>query len=138
MNPVTVDIKDLLVEKSIGEWGTIKESVWGIFIGKEPDNPTNTITLYDTPGVVGKQFDNKRHFFHSAFQIRVRSIDYLDSYAKAQACIKALDRYGKFQVEPNTSYDNIIMEDEPLALPEDSQGRTIFVTNGIAYRREIA
>ena len=135
MNAITVDIKSILVKKGIGEFGSIKESVWGIFIGKEPDNPTNTITLYITPGTVEKQFNNDRHFYHSAFQIRVRASDYKKAYEKANKCISALDRFGNTTIDDMT-YNNILMDDEPIPLPRDSQGRILFVVNGVAFRRK--
>lgn len=136
MNPVTVDMKDILVAEGIGEWGVTKETVWCIFIGKEPDNPTNTITLYITPGVVQKQYNDNRHFYNSTFQVRVRSVDYELAYKKTMECFEALDRIGSFVVDSNVLYNNVIMEDEPTPLQKDSQGRTIFVINGTAFRRK--
>jgi len=139
MNPITEDIKDFLVEAGAGEFGVIKESVWGIFIGKEPDEPTNTITLYITPGIVEKQMNNDRHFYHSAFQIRVRSNNYKQAYAKTVECSDALDRIGSsVNEQTNTIYNNIVIDDEPLPLPKDTKSRSIFVVNGTAFRRKIA
>jgi len=137
MNPVSVDIKDLLVADGLGEFAGTASAQWAIFISEEPDKPNMTITIYDTPGeAADKVMDGGAdHFMHSGFQLRVRAKRYLTAHAHIEECRKALDRRGKFKID-KTHYDNINMDPEPLPIGKDSQGRHTFTINGIGYRQE--
>lgn len=135
MKPCSEHMKDLLVEKGVGKFAATGEAQWGIFVGSEPSQPDNVITVYDVPGVVQKTMSEPNHFFQSGFQVRVRSRDYLTAHAKTEECRKALDRIGKFEKD-GIWYDNVTMDDEPLPLGEDNNNRRIFVVNGTAYRQE--
>jgi hypothetical protein len=141
MNPVSEDIKDLLVKDDLGVFTNYSEDKVGIFISEQPSKPNNTITIYDVTGTADKVYGGgSNHFMHSAFQLRVRGTKYLEAWQRMEACRKALDRRGKFVVQDKvggvTKYDNIIMDPEPLPFPKDSESRHTFTLNGIAFRQE--
>jgi hypothetical protein len=46
-----------------------------------------------------------------------------------------LDRYGKFD-KGGASYDNIVMDGEPIYLRKDEKSRHIWVVNGTAFRTQ--
>jgi len=142
MNPVCEDIKDLLVGEGVGVFASTKPNEWSIQVGDEPDSPSRTITIYDTPSTADKTFDSDRHFHHSSFQVRVRGKKYLSAHAKCEECRRTLDRYTTKVDGPKVAlsfgdmrYDNITMDNEPLPLGQDSKGRFIFVVNGTAFRQ---
>ena len=136
MNPVSLDIMNLLVEDGKGEFASTKEITWGLFIAEEPPTPNQTVTVYDVMGSADKVYSGgSNHAMRSLFQVRVRGNSYMASFEKIEQCRKALDRRGKFRVS-NVDYDNILMDPEPMWLKKDDNQRHIFVINGIAFRQE--
>ena len=82
MNAASVDIKDLLVIEGIGVFGE------NLFVGKEPSQPNECITLYDT--TAGEQ-NPKLAIDEVSLQVRVRSATYIDGYSKANSVKVALE-----------------------------------------------
>jgi hypothetical protein len=146
MNPPTIDIRDVLESEGIGVFGA--EKGWAIFIGREPDQPTNVITLFDTGGgspqipmdsTVTKDGSSDKHrkgFVEFAnVQIRVRSKEYISVYAKVEQIRKALANRGVFfSLDNSAKYLNIEMQSDPLYVGEDDKRRQIFSLNIVATR----
>lgn len=66
--------------ESVG-FGTIgAESGEAIFISREPDEPSEVLTVYDTGGENPDTFD--QDLFRNTIQIRVKSDNYLTGYEK--------------------------------------------------------
>ena len=76
MNPVSVDIKDMLVGAMLGTFGE------DIFISREPAEPENCVTIYDTGG---DNQDPKFALDEAYFQVRSRNLDYATGYQKLEA-----------------------------------------------------
>ena len=89
MNPVSEDVKDLLVTAGIGTFNAT--SGWGIFVGFLPDEPDSAIVIYDLMGRNEKNMDRSVKIEYDPIQIRIRGLGYLATYVKAMAIIAALE-----------------------------------------------
>lgn len=130
--PITMDVKDILVGKNVGTFGTQlgTSSGWGIFIGSEPDKPDDCITLYDTPG---DPPNPKWLLDYPRFLARVRSHDYEQGFAKAEELKDVL--LGLPSQDIGTiRYDGIWVVTDTQFLQADEQGRCIFISTWRAIR----
>lgn len=119
MNPTSVDIKDLLVQAGVGVFST------DLFIGREPAQPSNCITVYDTGG--GAQ--NPRFAIDEAnIQVRARNIGYTDGYGKLEQVKKALEGLPQTTVN-NATYIGIWASTNIAFLKYDEQERAMFSIN---------
>lgn len=136
MNPIAVDIKNILVEKNIGVFaGT--GGRFGIFVFEEPDKPDNTITIRTGVTTFSKPYDPTiPEVQKNSFQIRVRGTAYLIAYDKILEIEKVLNRIGRF-VEGGAQYANVFKIDDPLPLKKDTNDRLIWTQNYNAVRKEI-
>ena len=124
MNPVSVDIKNVLVNNSIGIFQS--STGWSINIGSEPTSPHTTITIYDTGGSLDYTLDRSDNpTQHSSFQIRVRSKNYLAAYAKALEIGQLLDKTATFSTGDVTYY-LIQRTSDTFFLGRDDNSRNIF------------
>lgn len=136
MNAVSVDIKDWLVGKAVGEFASTNKQKWGIFIGEEPTSPDRVITLYDVGGTQQRAYNHDRAFVRSPFQLRVRGKSYLEARDKIISVFAILHRCGHFSVG-KIRYDNVIADsDDPLYLTKDDNQRFIWTHNYTAFRQE--
>ncbi len=135
MNQVTEDMKNLLVSASVGSFGA--STGWTINVGVEPVKPTTAITLYDTGGSQpGYTFDNSIEPVRGdQFQIRVRSKDYKDGYAKILECVKVLAQVGMFSVS-NVLYHNIFQMSEIASIGQNESNQFIWTVNMKVVREE--
>ena len=119
IKPTSVDIKDMLVSDGIGTFGT------DIFIGREPDEPNNCITIYDTGG---GEPNAKWREDNPTIQIRVRNSSYESGYDKI---IGVRDKLlGRPPETVNTTdYIGIWASSDIIPMERDNQERSIFVTN---------
>jgi hypothetical protein len=129
MNPSSVDIKDLLEAES-GLDLTFAEN---LFIGMEPPEPDNSVTIFDTPGFPPQltldsgQADVPGYFYPS-IQIRVRNRNYLDGYHLARNLAVLLHGRGP-ETWNGTVYTSMVCTGEPALLDWDTNGRSRFVIN---------
>jgi hypothetical protein len=144
MNPVSVDIKDLLVNASIGAFAS--DADWAINISHEPATPDNCITIYDTGGPRPSYHftASTRGMLYSDFQVRVRGNSYLAVWNRMQDILVVIDHIGRFVVSGDSSaesdvvYSDIQKTTEAEFLKKDANERTIFVCNFRAFRQEQA
>lgn len=146
MKPPSIDIKDVLEAEGIGTFAALKG--WAIYIGREPEKPDSVISIFDSPvrapqipmdSTVTKDGSPDKHrkgFVEFAgVQLRVRSKEYVASYAKAEQIRKALANRGVFlSLDNSAKYLNIEMQSDPLAVGEDDKTRFIFSLNIVATR----
>jgi len=136
MNPVAIDIKDILVEAGAGVFAA--KNGWSIHVDNEPDGdnvPDTVVSIWNTISSEGKVIGVNNPTFDSYFQVRVRGLDYLKAYEKVKECRTALDRKTNFR-KGDMFYAGISTQDgEPLPLPQDKKGRFIFVQNFKAVRQ---
>ena len=129
MNPVSVDIKTVLVAEGIGTFAAT--SGWCINVGTEIDSPSTMITLYDTPGAPPVvSFDKtKPPFERPGLQIRVRGT-YVAAYTKIQAIMTLLDGdYREHWDSGTTRYEGVFRAGNPSHIGQDDKGRDIWVLN---------
>jgi len=137
MNPVAIDIKDILVEEGVGKFAA--KNGWSIHVDYEPDGdnlPDSVISVWNTTSIEGKVINTDRPTFNSSCQVRVRSFDYLGSYEKITECRTALDRKGIFTKGGMKYFGISTQGGEPLFLQRDPKGRFIFVQDFMAVRQK--
>ena len=131
MNPVSVDIKDLLEEQSYFglEFGE------NLFVGREPDKPNDTVTIFDTPGFGPLLTMTKEsRYYYDSIQIRVRSDNYITGYELAAEIVDFL--HGKSHEEVNGMYYSLIQcVNGPALLDWDKNNRARFFINFNVQRR---
>lgn len=90
MNPVSVDIKDILVK----ECGFVFAQ--DLFISAIPAEPYNCVVIYDTSNEeIQNTYDNENYRFES-IMIWVRDVDYGSAYIKANSIISVLNNRANF------------------------------------------
>lgn len=131
MKSASEDIKDMLVAD-----GTLGlTSGTNLFIGKEPTNPINTVTIFD--GVSSPPqltFTKGENYYYDAVQIRVRNADYRAGYALASLIMVSLHGRGQAVVN-GTLYSVIYCSSGPAMLGWDDNGRCLFIINFEVQRR---
>lgn len=142
MNPVSEDIKDILVAASQGTFAGISETAWAIYINEEPKSPDKTITIYDVaPKASGYANRNIPVFEEAPFQLRVRSKGFLTSYTKLKSVINTLRIKEPFNVEGTESgelqmsYSGIFLVSDAMPLEKDEHYRYIWVSTMKATRQ---
>jgi len=131
MNSSSEDIKDMLVaESALGLiFGT------NLFIGREPSNPVNCVTIFDTPGFPPQLTFNKEEFYeYPSIQIRVRNNHYETGWAIISDIMLSL--HGRAQETWNGTLYSLIQCSGGLALLDwDENNKVRFVVNFNIQRR---
>ena len=147
MKAPSVDIKNLLEDENLGEFGAVKG--WALYIGREPDAPDHCITLFDVPTAsaeipINRVIDGdpeahrKGLVEYAGVQMRIRAPDYESSYARTDRVLKALSNRTEFSSKDGTSkYLAVWRSGDPAYIGEDDKARHIFSINIIAPRTPI-
>lgn len=134
MKPVHEDVAQLLHEAGVGKFAG--EEGWFIGTVETPETPDTTITVTSTTSVKeGVMGNNEEDGVKQSFQIKIRGNTDLEADAKREACEIAIHKIGRFKVEPDTDYSNILKDDDGLRMPKDTNDRHIYVQNFTAYRQ---
>lgn len=132
MNPVSVDVKDML------EGETILGLVFSenLFVGREPATPNNCVTVYDPPGgSVDITLNAKEEpYYRHDFQVRVRNVSYMAAWEKAEAIMNVLHGWAN-EVYGEVFYAAILCTTPPTLLTWDENNRVVFIVNFMAHRR---
>lgn len=131
MNATSEDIKDMLeAESSLGLTFAIN-----LFIGKEPADPDNCVTIFDTHGAPPQLTYNKNEIYqYPSVHIRVRNRAYMTGWTLANDIKDAL--HGRAQETWNATYYGLIISTgEPALLDWDEHGRARFIINFDIQRR---
>lgn len=92
MNPVSVDIKDILVK----ECGFVFAQ--DLFISAIPAEPYNCVVIFDTSNEeIQNTYDNENYRFESVM-IWVRDVDYESAYLKANSIVSILNNKANFVI----------------------------------------
>lgn len=134
MNPITEDIKDVLVRLGLGKFASTAKATWSIQMVSEPSEPNNTITVYDSPGRLLK-YHNRDDAEAPGFLVRVRGETYLGAHEKMVEVCKALNKIGRFTLN-GAKYENLFQDGTELFLKTDDNGRFIWIANFTAFREE--
>lgn len=121
----SVDIKDILeAESSLG-----LTFATDLFIGREPTDPDNCVTVFDTPGRPPQlNFDRTEKYDRPAVQVRVRNRDYRTGWELAHDIKDVLHGKGH-EVWNGTTYELILCSGEVAFLDWDESSRARFVVN---------
>ena len=135
MNPVTEDIKDVLVEKGLGVFNSRSSTDFSIHTEVEPDSPDLTITLIDIGGPPPQGYANRQHRVAraSGFQIRVRALYTFDAQKRISLIETALLRHGRFKAG-GVQYGGVVCQTDASFLTTDSNRRHIWVQRFEAMR----
>ena len=130
MQPSSVDIVKMLeAQVALG-------LIFGInlFIGKEPVKPSNSVTIFDTPGFPPGLSLNDKGYEYPAIQIRVRNDNYINGWNIIESIKNLL--HGRAQETWNgTLYSVIICASGPALLDWDDNNKVRFIINFDLQRR---
>lgn len=126
MNPVAYDIGKILENEGIGTFGT------DIFASKEPDQPDNCITVYNTGGFPDECLDtgiSQNELCN--FQVRVRNNDYLTAYTVMTSIRNEIEKakYKTITDSNGVTFYSIWATSLPIDLQRDTTNRCIVVQN---------
>lgn len=130
MNAPSVDVAAILAAGGLG-----LTFATNLFVGQEPTEPDNVVTVFDTPGYPPQlSLDKTEVYEYPAIQVRVRNNSYLAGYELA-ADIKTLLHGLAHETWNNTRYELIRCMQDPFLLDYDENGRARFVINFDLQRR---
>lgn len=90
-NPPAEIVGQLLVDLGIGSASL--SSNWAVFIESEPDEPDNSITVYDTANeLIGSVMVDGEVIEYPGVQVRIRSQNYPTGWTKMEEIKNAFDR----------------------------------------------
>ena len=139
-NPVSVDIKNILETCECAIFAGGEDVSWASYIGQQPTQPDNVITIYDMGGTRFNTI-SKCVSEDISFAIRVRGTDYLEAYQKAQEVAAALNLVSRFEVSNegnfHTTYQDIRQDTLPAIELYDDENRPVFLTR-FSGMRELA
>ena len=131
MNAPSVDVKDMLEgESSLGL--TFAQN---LFVGFEPPEPDDAVTVFDTPGYAPDlNYDKSERYDRPSVQVRVRSKSYTIGWNLINSIKRLL--HGKAHETWNGTYYSLIKcTQEPAILDWDDKGRVRFVATFDIQRR---
>lgn len=130
MNSTAEDIKDMLeTDSSVG-----LTFATDLFVGHEPSEPDNAVTIYDSQGQPTDLSLDKNVYHYSSAQVRIRNRDYRQGYALAKLIMDSL--HGREHETWNgTVYTLIRVAGDPAFLRWDENRRVVFVLNVNLQRR---
>lgn len=130
MNPSSQDIKDLLVAES----DLALTYATNLFIGMEPANPINTVTIFDYAGEPPQLAMTDQGYEFPSIQVRVRNADYMAGWSIIEAIKNRLHGANQ-EVWNNTLYTAIYCGSGPVLLDRDEKNRARFIVNFKIQRR---
>ena len=132
MNATSEDIKDMIEAES----ALSLEFATNLFIGVEPKEPNDTVTIFDTPGGSPALGLTSQGYEYPSIQIRARNLNYLTGWNLMES-IKTLF-HGRAQETWNgTLYSVIYVANGPAMLDRDDNGRFRFIINLNIQRRAV-
>ena len=122
MNPASVDIKDFLLTAGLG-----LSFATNLFIGQEPADPEDCVTIFDTPGFGRDKFyDGTLQYHRPSIQVRVRNISYFSGWTVINGITEVL--HNQTMTINGMDYTAMFCSIEPALLDHDANGRARFVT----------
>ncbi len=135
-NPATTDLVTILNSAGHTDVGTLTLGS-NTFIGREPDAPDATVTLFDTPGRPPRRlYDPTIADQRPSVQVRVRDRSYLAAYTLITAICAAL--HNKAFTVDSTEYTAIYVSQPPALLDWDANGRCRWVATFDIQRQPAA
>jgi hypothetical protein len=125
-------IADYLEQQGLGYATAQTDHAVDIFVGKQPGDPHNCITLIGEPGIITPDVSIPDLMF-PRFQLLVRNENFNDGSAKLRDCRTALHDKIALSLQNFFCY-YILADQEGFPIGEDAQGRSEF---SIHFRCEI-
>ena len=131
MNPTSKDIADFLEsESSLGLTFGIN-----LFVGLEPAQPNDCVTIFDTPGGPPQlTLAQGENYFYPSIQIRIRNDGYMAGWNLINDIKAVLHGFGQDTIN-GTYYSVIKCAQEPFLLDWDMHNRARFVSTFDMQRR---
>jgi len=131
MNIPSYDVATVLAQKISG-----LAFASNLFVGREPDQPDNCVTIFDTPGAPPDvNYDKNFKVAYPSVQIRVRNTSYKDGWELINSIKSVLHNIGNEKIN-DTEYLLIACSQEPALLDWDEKNRARFVATFNMIRRE--
>lgn len=136
MNAPSIDIRDMLENESSSS-EVLEGLVFGgnLFIGKEPANPSDSVTLFDTAGANPVLTLSKEEYEYTSVQIRIRDTDYVSGWERANKIAQVLQGRAH-EVWNGCYYSLITIANGPFHYDWDENERVRFVINVNIQRRK--
>ncbi len=100
-----------------------------LFVAKEPTQPDNCITIYDTTNKgVRLGLNDISNYYYCAFQVRIRNNHYTNGWAIANDIVTLLHGRANITVD-GSIYKIITCVNGPVPLQWDEKNRAIIVIN---------
>ena len=115
------DIARLLQDEGHGVVAT------DIFVGTEPDAPSNCTTVYDLPG--GEVDTDEADVFSPTFQVRTRNLSYVSGYTLLSAMRDTLSSKLQYLGASGKRYYSFHTTVDVAPLARDDNDRYIFVAS---------
>ena len=135
MNPVSVDLKDILVADGVGVFAAT--TGWGIYLDQEPTSQESTQTAITIYNVGGDPDDTLNGIEVSDFvsQIRARGTEtgYASAYAKMEEIVSSLNQL-KDHITGSTRYAVIYRSSTIRFLKRDDANLPIWVCDFAGLR----
>jgi len=132
MNSPSTDIRDMLVaDATLG-----LTFATNLFIGKEPANPENCVTIFDTPGFppyLG--LAGEVGYEYPSIQIRVRNRGYINGWNLIEKIKNSLHGRAQDTLCSPTVYTIIYCSSGPALLDWDDNGNVRLIVNFNLQRR---
>lgn len=125
MNPVSEDIKTILISDGVGS--AIPADDWGIHIGVMPETPDRVIYLSDSGGMDPIPLMDTSVIHHPSCHVLVRGLDYLNSYSKCEEIVDSVILFGGNSSMGGAMYWNIIQQGDIGFLTQDDSARKRFI-----------
>lgn len=130
MNSPATDIANYLANSGVGTLnGTTS---WRVGIASEPEDPDDTVTVYDYPGA--EPDTDQLDILRSNFQVRVRSANYQSAYDK-QVAIRDLLIHTPISAE-SSIFSLVVMQSDIAPIGRDDRERWLLVANYRCRRSE--
>lgn len=131
MNAVSHAIATKLNTEGVGVLGAT--SGWRIQANREPTEPDDVLTVYDTGGSAPALFDEELRA--PSIQIRTRSHDYDAAYGKQQEAFAVLNAIVNETIE-GFRYLGVWMTSDIIAIGRDENDRFLLTSNYQVERHE--
>ena len=110
------------------------DGAWSVHVSREPLEPPEVITLYDTTGRDLELVDEQLR--HPGIQVRVRARDYAEGYAKQQAIFDAL-AVPTSQIIGAHWYVAVALVGDILSLGRTDRDRHLLTANYLIERQPV-
>ncbi|MGE0366935.1 MAG: minor capsid protein [Phycisphaerales bacterium] len=126
------EVAQYLASQSVGTFGG--NSLWSIHVAREPSGPDDVITVYDTGGE--EPDTDEMDLYRPSFQVRTRSVDYLEGFQKQEA-IRSLLILPNSLVMGTHRYVSVNMSSDILPIGSDDNNRYLITANYRCMKEEL-